>query len=154
MLFQCVVLRLATLWSNETLEYQFWYEVGTVVIVFSAEFNDISHRFLVPLREASTDHGSLAEIRHEVIIGSMIFILSLEVLSYGNIFHLTQLAYSGRPNEKGENMLATEPALIIFFCYNLPLACPRNHSFVANVSCNDACLLVYYIRVDELIHTL
>ena len=99
-----------------------------------AKLDDLPHWSLVPVCEISSNNWGLIESWHEIFISSNFVILRLEVLFNDRIFDLAQLPYSGRPDEKCENVLSTEPALIFFVSYNLPLAHPRNHRFVSNVS--------------------
>ena len=50
-------------------------------------------------------------------------------------------------------MLATEPALVFIFSRNLPLASPRDHLLVADVSCDNALSLVKQTDQIILVHS-
>ena len=77
------------------------------------------------------------------------------MLNNSLVFNFTQLAYSRRPNEEGEDVVAAEEALIFLVSYNLPLACARDHCFVSKMSRNNARFFFEYIVVASyIVHTL
>ena len=114
----------------DELRNRIWWEW---IIIF-AELDNLAHWLGMPVSESSANHWSLiGYCRNEIISSPHLLVLFLEVLLNIGVMNVRQLADARRPDEKRQDVLPADPALILLVSYDVPLASTRYHLLVADV---------------------
>ena len=127
-----------TIWTNKPLLYSHLHKVGCFLIVLPAEWNNLTHRNVVPVGEWADDMRNLATLdwlKVRVNICHTINFLSV-VFSTVGIFDLRKHRDTLGPDKECEYVLTAIPAFMIIFSANLPLGRVRQKFFEAKVPLN------------------